>query len=689
MRRLIIALATIWLCSSFLFDAGADFSQASAGSHTATTARGMAEPEGFSGRAVKDIRVSPEKIWTPPEQEERKSLPATPSTAPQLQNQEVWLTAGKQAVVLPNLGAGQPIKLDVTENVRRVVVSPDGRLVAVASYGAVKGYLTWGGIHEVWPESVNQSQVTIVKRPGYEIAGQYPVPFRPEFIGFTSDGATLVGVTLGQVSKNEKKHIAPQVFLLEVASGKLRGQVELASEPIEPWFDAGTNRLLIPCRGFEKRAGATPELVIYDVTSGKAEKTPLPSPPEQWLETGAEDSRYLELENSVVTVGADGKLIGSVIQAGSEKLFLQPVPGSHRWLLAGKTKKQGQLIVIEDGRAVKTLEVPPLIVIVFDDKASRMFLCASKQGFIYDLASLTEVAKIPLPGAIRGVSLAPDEKRLYINEVGDDVTVVDLETKQVAAHFTTGRGSIKFWQEVGAAVASSFGNPYGAYGRYYVKSAVQSLAFSPSGNFVYVFNSQTRDITVVETKGHTVSPRKVPTGDVGTGSPYGTGWGSNAQLDLNALGFLWLTPDGRYLASCGIGKLLVFDTEKGEMLVEREFKFDNRRLVERPEQRPLRYEPSLGLIFARSAAGTEIYRPGPFEKVKDLGPESAWPNDKVKRGQFGVARDLVFQPQARRFFLLTTKGVGVYDYDLNLLRMIEGLPGVEQVQLVSAQPAAP
>lgn len=683
MKRLIIILGTIWFCSSFLFDAEAYIHQATSNSHTATTARGMVEPEGFSARAINDIKA---------EQEETKPARATPSTAVQPQNKDVWLTAGKQVVVLPNLGAGQPIKLDVAENARRIVVSPDGRLVAVASYGAVKTGLAWGGGNEVWPEAANRSQITLVKRPGYEIAAQYPVPFRPEFIDFTSDSATLVCVSLGQVSKNEKKHIAPQVFLLDVASGKLRGQVDLASEPIEPWF-AATNRLLIPCRGFEKRAGAAPELVIYDVIAGKAEKTALPSPPERWIETGAEDPRYLEMGNSVVRVDADGKMISPIFQAGADKLFLQAVPNSHRFLLAGKTKKQGQLIVIEDGRAVKTLEVPPLGLITFDDKATRMFLCAPKQGFIYDVASLTEVAKIPLPGTFRGVSFAPGEKRLYVNEVGDDVTVVDLETKQVVTRFGTGRGGIKFLQEMGAAAASAFsGVNYGIHTDYYVKRAVQSLAFSPSGNFVYVFNSQTHDITVVETKGHTISPRKVPTGDVGTGSVYGASWGwgsSESKLDLAALGFLWLTTDGRYLVSCGLNKLLVFDTEKGEVLTEREFKFERRRPADGIEPRPLRYEPSLDLIFARSASGTEVYRPGPFEKIKDFGPESALPSDKATKRQFAAVKDMIFQPEVRRFFLVTTKGVGVYDYDLNLLRMIEGLSGVEQVHLISPQAEMP
>lgn len=150
--------------------------------------------------------------------------------------QEIWLMAGKQAVALAESYASVLAKLDVGENAFHLATSPDGSIVAIASYGAAKSSVTWSGVPEIWPEPGGRSQITLVKRPGYEIIGQYQTPFRPAFLHFTPDGSALAVVSLGQVSKNEKKHIAPQVFVLEIASGKLRGQVELASEPIAPWL---------------------------------------------------------------------------------------------------------------------------------------------------------------------------------------------------------------------------------------------------------------------------------------------------------------------------------------------------------------------------------------------------------------------------------------------------------------------
>lgn len=241
-------------------------------------------------------------------------------------------------------------------------------------------------------------------------------------------------------------------------------------------------------------------------------------------------------------------------------------------------------------------------------------------------------------------------------------SVIDLETKQVAARFVTGRGGIKFLKELGAASVNALGQMQyaisGIPGSYVtIPNAVQSLAFAPSGKFVYVFNDQTRDITVVETKGHT-SVRKTPTG---AGS-----WG----------GSLFISPDNRHLVSSGLSKLLVFDLETGEAVTDHEFKGAIPH-----------YVPSLGLVFLRSAMGAEIYRPAPMEKVKDLGPEAALPNEKqlpAAPGRLSFVNPTVIEPQTRRFFLFTSKGTSVYDYDLKLLRQIEGLFGVERVLLAPA-----
>ncbi len=125
-----------------------------------------------------------------------------------------------------------------------------------------------------------------------------------------------------------------------------------------------------------------------------------------------------------------------------------------------------------------------------------------------------------------------------------------------------------------------------------------------------------------------------------------------------------------------MSKLLVFDLETGEAVTDHEFKGAIPH-----------YVPSLGLVFLRSAMGAEIYRPAPMEKVKDLGPEAALPNEKqlpAAPGRLSFVNPTVIEPQTRRFFLFTSKGTSVYDYDLKLLRQIEGLFGVERVLLAPA-----
>lgn len=561
---------------------------------------------------------------------------------PPVSVQEWWVIAGKDAYVLSEPGPTYRNKFEVGENANLFVTSPDNSLLAIGSHGATTPNFTWGGRYELWPKPGSHSSITLIKNTSLELIGQFTVPFRPGFLAFSTDQKTIVAVSIGQVSKNKEKHIAPQIFLMDVSSGKIHNPVELASEPTDFWYVPEKDRMMVPCEGFAKRADAPPELIVFDTVSGSVEKMKLPSAPSKWHEAGVDDLRYLELETGVAVVNTDGKLAGEVIQAGTQKLFFMRAPKGNQFFLAGKTQKQGKLALLEGGRVSKSVDVPIIEAVLFDGSLSRMILCAKKQGVILNPQTLAELDKIPLPNSFREVRLAPGEKRLYINQYGDQVVVVDLEKKQEVARFTSGRGSIKFLQEMAAASANALGQiNYALTGipSQYVQvpQAVQTMAFSPSGNFVYVFNSQTNDITVVETVNHT-SPRKVPTGPV------------------SGRDFLWQLPGGTHLISVGFNKLLSFDTEKGEVVTEQQF----------PNKSKLQYEPSLGLLFVHGETGIEVHRPAPFEKVKSL----------------DAATKLLLVPEAQRFFVFTPKGAGLYDYDMKLQKELEGIPEGTRVYFV-------
>jgi hypothetical protein len=564
---------------------------------------------------------------------------------------ELWLIHGKDAFIVPPHSTDSPVKLELGEGAKHVVLSPDGKLAAVAVCGPTTNNFTWGGVYESWPKGENQSAVLLLKRPEYQLLGRYPVPFRPTLLAFTADNSTLFVVSYGQVSKNEKKHISPSVAFLDIAAGKLKGETPLASEPADSWHIPASNRMILALRGFEKRPGSAPELVVVNTTTQAVEKTPLPAPAVRFHDFGEPNLRYLELTTGVVLVNSEGKLVSTLVEAGMQKrLFVRGPDG--RYFFGGKIEKKGKLIILGNGQVLKSLDVPPPDLLVYAPKTSRYILCAGKEAVLFDAHDFSELGRAPLPGTILEARLDPSESRLYVNELGDSVTVVDLQEKKKLAQFSTGRGGIKFMQGLAAASVDALAQvQYQMVGYYPVgypiggfsgglPQAVKTMAFSPSGNFLYVFNSRTMDITVVETKTHT-SPQKIATG-------YGIGPSS-----------LYMRKEGTQFLSCSSEKLLLFDAGEGKVVFERQT----------PKTR-LHYEPELDLVFAFSPAAVEVLRPGNADSIK----------------KFDHADFFAFRPEARRFILVDKAGLRVYDYDLNLVHTIPGAPNPAQIQVVPLNP---
>lgn len=540
---------------------------------------------------------------------------------------EYWLLAGSAAVVTTEPGFATRGRVDVGVNAGSFASDPHHDIVAIASTGAIKKKGLFGGLED-WPEPGSKSTVTLIRRGSLEVVARTEVAFRPQILGFSQDGRVLVVLSQGQVHKDPKRHLAPHVFALDAESGKVTQDSVLESEPRDHWFLPESGRALLALAGHEKRPDAPPELVVFDAATGALSRTKLPGSPLAFRRTGVETQRYLELENAVVVVDSSGRLMGEPIRAGDEKLFLLDAPEGGRALLAGKTKKAGKLVVLEAGAVTNSLDVPPLEDVLFDGKGGRIFLCASKQALVVAASDLASLRSLTLPDRFRDVHLNPAGDRLYVNEVGDSVSVVDVESGRQLAHFASGRGGKKLLLAAAAGLASAL-SPYRygltmrmPYQNVDVPTAVQSLAFSPSGRFVYVHNSTTADITVVETEGHT-SVLKVGTGATAAGP------------------FLWTLPGARQLLSVGASKLMAFDTDKGALHYEREF-----------PKSWLSYLPELGLVQVRSKLGLELWRPWPLEKAASLGP----PDAKV----------LVLQG-GRRVFVYGEQATQVLDGELNRL----------------------
>ena len=591
-----------------------------------------------------------------------------------------WVEAGAQEFVLKE-HVKQPLAtFEVGENARFLAKSPDGSLVAIASDGRVKVHRTFGGVLEHWPEGGSQSAVTLIKMPDYGVAGHYKVPFRPHFIAFGADGTRLVVVSLGQVSKNKHKQISPEITLLEIPGGKVLKQVELDSAPLEPWFIPQTHRLIVPCRGAANGEEAPPELVVLDTRQGSVHKVPLPSMPVAWHEGNTRDGRYLITRTGIVILTVAGDVVSKPVEAGEEITLFQPDPHAGRCFLAGKTNDQGRLIVLKNGQVVKSLETIPAEDLIIDEKQSRLILYGDKQGAILDSQTFAEQGRLPLPDHVIQARMGPEGSRLYVVDQGYHINVIDLATRQQVARITAGRGGAKFLRNVlvpsvmtfatvGSLAATGTPGIYPFIGSLpFAGRPVYCMAFSPKGHFVYVFNPRTNDITIVKSADNSVV-RKVAVG------PTMPDWMRERAI---AEGSLWQTADGRYLVSCQLDKVVVFDTEKGAVAGEKDYK----------GAKP-RYEPGLGFIFVQEADGTEVLRLASLAFVKDLKPAGKFvfkPKHEgifsKGQGTFEPPEDLVFKPRARRFFLFSPAGVRIFDYDLNPVGQVVGISNSGGVEVL-------
>ncbi|HXH49106.1 MAG TPA: hypothetical protein VNM47_07150 [Terriglobia bacterium] len=622
---------------------------------------------------------TPSQVPAPASAEEASTAPVTSTPSSNPLAHEWWVTAGKQAFVV-NEQTSKPLAVfEFGENARYREVSPDGTLIAIASDGSVKIHLTFGGVLEHWPNKGSHSSITLVKKPGYEMAGHFDVPFRPHFIRFTSDNARLAVVSQGQVSNSKDKHIAPQIVLLDLPGGKVRKQVELASAPLTPWFIPEDNRLIVPCLGMDKRPDAPPELIVFDTLNGEVHKDSLTSVPYGWEKTDSKDRRYLITSSVVMILDASGGTVGKPVEAGGETALFVPAPHAKRYYLAGNTNDHGRLTIIEEDRVVKTLETIPASDLFVDEKKSQLILCGNKEGMILDAETLTEQGRLPMPGSIVEAKLTPDGTRLYVVDQGFHIVVIDLTTRQQVARVSAGRGGVRFLQNFVVPAVMAFGaagsilatGTPGAYPGLLISGPVahpvQSLALSPKGDFLYAYNPKTNDITMVKTADYTVVRQ------VALGPTPGNG---NDAFRFRTVP--WLSPDGRYLTTCELDKVVVIDTEKAEVIGDKKFKGN------KPS-----YQPSLNLIFVQGAEGTQALRPASLGLFKDLKPSGEFDLKalgegvaKKSHGEFQPPEDLIVVPNDRRVFLFSPAGLRMFDYDLNPVAQVAGISNLGGVYVL-------
>jgi DNA-binding beta-propeller fold protein YncE len=168
------------------------------------------------------------------------------------------------------------------------------------------------------------------------------------------------------------------------------------------------------------------------------------------------------------------------------------------------------VLVFNGERVVHRLELPrlPFSMIKAPDH-KRFYVLEEKALTIVDGLLQKVEGSIPLGKPPQGVTFMDPPNRAYVlHPYSSAVTSVNLSEGRVGTQITTGRGSIKFLQELGAAAAGMASGiaSYSVYGSYWVTGQVimtprpsTDALLSRDGRTLFVYNSRTVDITIVDT----------------------------------------------------------------------------------------------------------------------------------------------------------------------------------------------
>lgn len=421
------------------------------------------------------------------------------------------------------------------------------------------------------PQEVLPAELVTLELPSGRVAGRLPLP-RPAtaFIG-TPDGKTAI-VLSGNDKPRQTPALPAELRLVDLATSTVAATLTLEGDPRDPVVSPDGKFVYVLDRG---KPSGNPEKNV----NGR-------------LSVVSIDARKVD-----ATLDAGSKPRGLVLdEAGQQLLLLSddvPVKGAER---------NGELRVIR-GPAVQ----PPIKVaknplfLRAAPKAQRLFAVGEVGVTVLELPGLKTLSSIATGYNPNEFAINPEGKRGFMLWTErDNVDVYDLEGGKKIDSVRTGRMSALLLNATTAALATEAskgagqrtavrnGQKYYSYTEYTLRDPTPTIAVHPSGNFAYVLNSRTRDVTIVDATNAT-SVEKI--GGAGFDMQFLNGGAvlailsdsvvrlidtaANKKLEHVAGGTfkrdegfkaLEVSPDGKYALAHGAGGVLSLDASTGKVV---------------------------------------------------------------------------------------------------------------------------
>lgn len=420
------------------------------------------------------------------------------------------------------------------------------------------------------------ARLTVIDLASLKTLASHPLDFHFQSAIKSKDGKTGYALFAGRPGKKGGEHAPPSLVRVDSASGKPAARRELVQVPASYLLTSDESGVVLIDRGelaMEPSKRRPARLQILDAATLEPRASlDLPGPCADvfWnedrsllylLDTGIDHKqpeRALPGRVYVVDPLAASLVADLDVGAGPGPLSWDPQKGVFYILTRPRKTREAaaSLQVLERDRIVKELALPrlPRSVVPAPDR-SRFYVLEDAGITLVDGAVETIEGKIPLKRPAGNLILLDPPTRGYVLHPDSGVvSAVDLQARQVLAEVTTGRTGVKIgkWAAAVAATTLSGLNAQMLYGSYALGQVVtvppaQTGAFVASdGKTVYIHNSQTNDLTAIDTETQKV-------------------------LGMFAAGRdLHTVLDGRYLAAPKPGELVLVDLAARQPLPQME-----------------------------------------------------------------------------------------------------------------------
>jgi YVTN family beta-propeller protein len=429
----------------------------------------------------------------------------------------------------------------------------DGSRVFLFDFGDRKLSLRFG-----WHPKT-QSTLTVVDPVEAKVVSRTQVGWNLARILPTADGTRLTAICEGYQSQKPEETLPREVVSLDSATGEVKGRLA-----IERPFDVSLLTsdsdvaVLYSAPVTRKNAPTEPgELRLVDVKGPsllatlKVEGSPseaIYAPGRRYvylLERGKRDKKPEKTVRARLQVFSveEKAHVGNLDVGVEARDTALDEPGGALYVLSDgqpspeNKKPRGALHVVKGAELAASVPIGPMPLFVrHAEDRERIYVVSARDLTIVDPVAWSAVGELPLEEASGGLgevavgypmtapnhspanlSVTPDGRRGFVlYNTASKLLVLDLENHKKIEDVATGRGGKKFAKFLGAAALSALATA-GSSMTYvpttpsYMLLVSTDLAMRPDGKFVYANNSQSNDVTIVDTETAAVLD-KVPTG---------------------------------------------------------------------------------------------------------------------------------------------------------------------------------